>query len=987
MTVKTIATLQTDIATAINDNTSGDVSPADVRTSIIDTIQSLIGDATYSFTTQASPTTITPPTAQAGTWRVIEGTTFEDIAGMTSHNYVEFRNCIFQDATTMTTCTHLRFVDCVWPLRTGTSAALALVSCEDVEVRNCVFEGSDRDGIRATTCTNVRITNPTILNACASAPTSQSYALNMRPVQVSIRSGTCVAENGHDAIITTGQQQLIDQDQVRFRSTGTLPSPLVADTLYYVKKLTKTFVPGDVDTGTETITITSHGLTTDDAVSFTTTTTLPAPLTAGTVYWVIGAAANTFQLSLTKGGSALNLTSTGSGTHTVKYSTYHWKVSTTPGGAAINLTTDGTGTHTWFTRYWVDRTDSHAAITFDTCTQFSVDGGTIKDSLQIGIYCDDCLHGKIRNVFLDRCGQYFDVDSSTFSHGIVDIYECTNVEVADCLIQRPRSFGIRIGGDADSGSISCKARDNLLQMWTSAPGALFDPSKTFTATGTTVTCTGHRFPDGCPVQLTTTGTLPTGFSLATTYYTRDAVYGSNTLSLAATSNGAAISVSGGSGTHTITTVQDAYDCDLIAIVESTGAIIEGNVTRWGGQTGISQDIAQRCLHPVIAFNHSYENGIHQDLNHADGILLASSEYGVILGNLMHDNPRTGLTVKSGGNTWGEYTIHDTRVIANTMYDNASDMTSAGYTNPSVSGNATYYTQTDFGADYAVAQSRLMLAGNSYARGYYFESYFGCEDTVAFGELYSDPVATAQYQIQTSDFTDRLQFFGQVMHGRDTQSGSANLLLDSTSNHIKLFGGIYMGIDPVNGDPSSSTVWERPRGMLAGDLSTISTSDQMDRMCEVHTIDVVFDGVYIPKIAATNQQADTYDTVTSVRVDTTEGWMRSHEPIRIQPPSSGNILFVGNGWGPLWLNGASNWPTAASTTDHIANANYQEGRELWAHFTEVGTTTKDPMFAYCIGGSAIDECAVSSDGTTTGGTTPAGTIRIEVNGTSYDVLRV
>jgi hypothetical protein len=42
MTVKAIATLKTDVATAINDNTTGDVTPADVRTSVIDTIDSVI---------------------------------------------------------------------------------------------------------------------------------------------------------------------------------------------------------------------------------------------------------------------------------------------------------------------------------------------------------------------------------------------------------------------------------------------------------------------------------------------------------------------------------------------------------------------------------------------------------------------------------------------------------------------------------------------------------------------------------------------------------------------------------------------------------------------------------------------------------------------------------------------------------------------------------------------------------------------------------
>jgi hypothetical protein len=42
MAVKTIATLKTDVGTAINDNTTGDVTPADVRTSVIDTIDSVI---------------------------------------------------------------------------------------------------------------------------------------------------------------------------------------------------------------------------------------------------------------------------------------------------------------------------------------------------------------------------------------------------------------------------------------------------------------------------------------------------------------------------------------------------------------------------------------------------------------------------------------------------------------------------------------------------------------------------------------------------------------------------------------------------------------------------------------------------------------------------------------------------------------------------------------------------------------------------------
>ncbi len=71
-----------------------------------------------------------------------------------------------------------------------------------------------------------------------------------------------------------------------------------------------------MDTGTETLTSTAHGnangVTGYLAVS--TGGSLPGGYTADTEVFVINSAANTFQLSLTSGGSALNFTSAGSGT-------------------------------------------------------------------------------------------------------------------------------------------------------------------------------------------------------------------------------------------------------------------------------------------------------------------------------------------------------------------------------------------------------------------------------------------------------------------------------------------------------------------------------------------------------------------------------------------------------------------------------------------------------------------------------------------------
>lgn len=82
---------------------------------------------------------------------------------------------------------------------------------------------------------------------------------------------------------------------------------------------TKTFVAGDVNTSTDTITITSHGYTEGQAVVFSNATpsNLPAGIKQGTFYYVKNVTTNTFRLSISRNGSTLDITSTGSGTHTI----------------------------------------------------------------------------------------------------------------------------------------------------------------------------------------------------------------------------------------------------------------------------------------------------------------------------------------------------------------------------------------------------------------------------------------------------------------------------------------------------------------------------------------------------------------------------------------------------------------------------------------------------------------------------------------------
>lgn len=67
--------------------------------------------------------------------------------------------------------------------------------------------------------------------------------------------------------------------------------------------------------GTDTINATSHGLSDGNIVFFTSTTTLPAGLSANTVYYVINSATNTFKVSTSSGGSAVDITDAGTGTH------------------------------------------------------------------------------------------------------------------------------------------------------------------------------------------------------------------------------------------------------------------------------------------------------------------------------------------------------------------------------------------------------------------------------------------------------------------------------------------------------------------------------------------------------------------------------------------------------------------------------------------------------------------------------------------------
>ena len=73
------------------------------------------------------------------------------------------------------------------------------------------------------------------------------------------------------------------------------------------------------DTSPGVVSFTKHGAANGTPVSFSTTGALPTGLVAGTQYYVVATAANTFEVAATVGGTAINTSSAGSGTHTATF--------------------------------------------------------------------------------------------------------------------------------------------------------------------------------------------------------------------------------------------------------------------------------------------------------------------------------------------------------------------------------------------------------------------------------------------------------------------------------------------------------------------------------------------------------------------------------------------------------------------------------------------------------------------------------------------
>ena len=162
-----------------------------------------------------------------------------------------------------------------------------------------------------------------------------AYSSATATVTSNISTATVTMTIAAPAVVTWTAHGLAANKAITFSTTGALPTGLTAGTLYYVlAPTTDTFTVSATaggaaitTSGTQSgvhscaapgiITWTAHTLTTDSAISFTTTGALPTGLMAGVTYYVRNPTTNTFELSAKRYDIAsLSTSGTQSGVHT-----------------------------------------------------------------------------------------------------------------------------------------------------------------------------------------------------------------------------------------------------------------------------------------------------------------------------------------------------------------------------------------------------------------------------------------------------------------------------------------------------------------------------------------------------------------------------------------------------------------------------------------------------------------------------------------------
>lgn len=192
--------------------------------------------------------------------------------------------------------------------------------------------------------------------------------------------GTFTVDTGNDYLVITSHG-LTAADRITLTTTGTLPGGLDSHT-----GATGTFTATEA---TDLINITDHNLVENSTIKFTTTDTLPAGLTAGITYYVRSNDKDSFKVSLTEGGAIVDITDTGTGTHSYHATVQDYyvlvvdanniQVETSVGGGAIDITSTGTGTHSYHTTF--NMPDFRGRFPLGTDDMGGTDAGNISETL------------------------------------------------------------------------------------------------------------------------------------------------------------------------------------------------------------------------------------------------------------------------------------------------------------------------------------------------------------------------------------------------------------------------------------------------------------------------------------------------------------------------------------------------------------------------------------------------------------------------------
>jgi hypothetical protein len=191
---------------------------------------------------------------------------------------------------------------------------------------------------------SVSVTGMTNNNFNGAYTVSSSASGNQSIVTIG-NQNTVTISNASPAVVTFTSHNLVADDKIYFDTTGTMPTGLSANTLYYVKTVltsntftvsatvggsainTSSTYTGTITALTNTnpavVTFASHNLLANNPIYFETTGTMPTGLSANTLYFVKTVlSANTFTVSATLGGAAVNTSSTYTGVITAFVPSY-----------------------------------------------------------------------------------------------------------------------------------------------------------------------------------------------------------------------------------------------------------------------------------------------------------------------------------------------------------------------------------------------------------------------------------------------------------------------------------------------------------------------------------------------------------------------------------------------------------------------------------------------------------------------------------------